>query len=317
MYDVVIIGCGPAGITAGIYAACYRMNAVIIGKLPGGEMLTATRIINYPGYAPVSGQDLTGNMIKQLKELGQSIVETNVLEIQKTEGGFLVKTEDQKSYESKTVIAATGTERRKLNIPGEKELTGKGVFYCATCDAHYYDGKTVCVIGGSNAAVQAAVQLSDRASRVYIIYRGEELRADPIWIEEVTKHPKIEVFYKTNITGILGAEWVTGVILDHPYQEKSELPLEGVFVEIGGIPGTSFLIPLGVMVDEKGFIEIDNTMATTVEGIYAAGDCTSTGNMLQQISVCVGEGAKAAGFVYKSLKSIRPPALWGKLWTQL
>jgi len=317
MYDTVIIGAGPAGITAGIYAACYKMNAVVIGKLPGGEMLSATRIINYPGYTPVAGADLTHNMVKQLRDLGQSITEANVMDVQKIDGGFSVKTDDQKIYETKTIIAATGTERRKLNIPGERELSGKGVFYCATCDAHYYDGKTVCVIGGSNAAVQAAVQLSDRASRVYIIYRGEALRADPIWVEEVKKHPKIEVLYKTNITAIKGGDWVSGVSLDTAYKESSELALEGVFVEIGGIPGTSFLIPLGVAVDDKGFIEINTQMETNVTGIYAAGDCTTTGNMLQQISVCVGEGAKAAGFTYKSLKSIRPPALWGKLWTQM
>lgn len=317
MYDVIIIGAGPAGIAAGIYAACYKMNAVVIGKLPGGEMLSATRIINYPGYGPVAGQDLTKNMVRQLGALGQTIVETNVAGLDKIDEGFRVTTEDKKSYDVKTLIVATGTERRKLNISGEKQLTGKGVFYCATCDGHYYDGKTVCVVGGSNAAVQAAVQLSDRAKRVYIIYRGEALRADPIWVEEVNKHPKIEPIYKTNITKIDGNEWVTGVTLDNPYKENTELMVEGVFVEIGGVPGTSFLLPLGVMVDDKGFIEIDIDMQTTVHGIYAAGDCTSTGNMLQQISVCVGEGAKAAGFVYKSLKSIRPPALWGKLWTQL
>ncbi len=317
MYDVVIIGAGPAGLTAGIYAACYRMNAVIIGKIPGGEMLSATRIINYPGYQPVVGVDLTKNMVDQLKALGQTVIESNIMTVDKLDDGFRVTTDDKKSYDTKTIIVATGTERRKLNISGEREFTGKGVYYCATCDGHLYQDKVVAVIGGSNAAVQAAVQLGVLAKEVHIIYRGEALRADPIWIEQITKDPKIDVLYKTNITKINGNEKVTSVTLDTLYKESTEIAVEGVFIEIGGIPGTSFLLPLGVTVDDKGFIEINTQMETNIPGIYAAGDCTSTGNTLQQISVCVGEGAKAAGFVYKSLKSIRPPALWGKLWTQL
>lgn len=317
MKDTVIIGAGPAGITAGIYSACYRMDAAIIGKLAGGEMTLATRIVNYPGFPPVTGMELTQKMVEQLTSLGQHILQTNVVKMETIDGGFRVTTEDSQIFETKTAIVATGTERRKLNIPGERELSGKGVFYCATCDANYYDGKTVAVIGGSNAAVQAAVQLGERAKKVYVIYRGTELRADPVWVEQVTHNPAIEVLFQTSITTIVGETWVTSVVLDHPYNETNTLPVDGVFVEIGGIPGTSLLLPLGVQLDEKGFIAVGDTMETNVPGIYAAGDCTVTGNVLQQISVSVGEGAKAAGFVYKALKSSRPPALWGKLWTQL
>lgn len=315
--DCVIIGLGPAGITAGIYAACYRMRVAIIGNVVGGEMQKATRIINYPGQEPISGADLTQKMIAQLDALGHHVLQEMVTKIGVRDDGFTVIGNTGHVYQTHTVLVATGTERRKLRIPGETEFTGKGVFYCATCDANQYDGKTVSVVGGSNAAVQAAVLLSERAQRVYIIYRGAQLRADPIWIQTLATNTKIEILYKTNITKIAGTSWVTSVELDEPYNGSKTLSTEGVFIEIGGIPGTSLLIPLGVVLDEKGFIETNTSMETNVGGLYAAGDCTVTGNLLQQISVAVGEGAKAMGFIFKKQKQIRPPALWGKLWTQL
>ncbi len=313
MKDLIIIGAGPAGITAGIYAACYRMDAVIIGKLPGGEMLSATHILNYPGFPPLTGTDLTDHMVKQLNALGHVINEAMVTAIDKIDGGYRVTTDKNEAFDGKNVIVATGTERRRLNIAGEREMAGKGVFYCATCDSKEVEGKTVCVIGGSNAAVQAAETLTKWAAKVYIIYRGDALRADPVWIEKISKNPKVEIIYKTNIKEIKGSDWVSSIVLDAPYKESIELSLQGVFVEIGGVPGTALLGPLGVKVDDKGFIEIGTDMQTNVPGIYAAGDCTTTGNMLQQISVSVGEGAKATGFAYKTLRAIRPPALWGKM----
>src|SRR3972149_489839 len=247
IYDLIIIGIGPAGATASIYAARYKLSHVVIGQTVGGTVILASKVENFPGFNSISGLELGEKMLEQVKYLGAEVIFKTVGRIEKTGDGFTVITEDNVEYESKTLIVATGTERRKLNIPGESQYLGKGVSYCTACDAPFFREKTVAVTRGSDGAVSGAVHTAQFAQKVYLIYRGEALRAEPIWLEEAQKDPKITTILKTNLKEIKGDETkMTGVILDSPYQGSDLLPLDGVFIEIGGVPGTSLLVPLGV-----------------------------------------------------------------------
>jgi len=313
MVDLVIIGSGPAGLTASIYASRYRIGNLVIGKEVGGAMALASAVENYPGFERVSGLELAQKMTQQVKALEAEIINDSVVEIQpppsKTEGSSLAKkfkiiTEGGKEYETKAIILATGTRRRELGVPGEKEYLGRGVSYCATCDAAFFRDKVVAVIGGANAAVMSADHLARFAKKVYLIYRRKPLRAEPIWIERVKENPKIEIIYNTNVVRILGEkEVVSRVELDSPYRGRKYLAVEGVFIEIGGVPGTELAKSLGVELDEKRFVKVNPDMETNVSGVFAAGDIANLHGEIQQIIVACAEGAIAAFSVYKYLSS--------------
>lgn len=335
-YDLVIIGAGPAGLTASIYASCFHLKHVIIGKVLGGQMVLAPDILNYPGFETISGRELTERMVNQVKKRGGELVIGSVSKISrfpflsfqgKEVNGYEIQTQEGKKYQAKALILATGTERRKLNVPGEIEYTGKGVHYCATCEKLDYEGKVCGVVGGGNSALQAAVELSQAARKVYIIYRGNELRGDPVWLEQVRKNQKVEVIYNTVVTKILGdGKKVSAVTLNSKSkiqkancQLKSqnegnymyELPLDKIFIEIGGVPGTALVIPLGVKMDAGGYIIVNEKLATNVPGIFAAGDLVSYGLSIEQISSAVGLGARAAASVFAYLKEETAPTVWG------
>ena len=314
MYDIVIIGSGPAGLTSSIYASCFRLNHMIIGASNGGLMALAPDILNYPGFTEVSGKDLTEKMVSQVKNKGIEILNDTVTKIEKINEGFKVETQSGKTFDTKTVILATGTERRRLNVPGEIEYIGKGVQYCATCERFDYENKIVAVAGGANAACQGAVQLSHVASKVYIIYRGAELRCDPIWMAQIKNDPKIEVLYNTAITEIVGdSQRLTGVKIKPVSQdgEIKELNLERLFIEIGGVPGTSLVIPLGVEMDPGGYVKVNEKLETNVPGIFAAGDVVSHKFSIEQISSAVGSGARASTSAFSYLKQQNAPSIWG------
>ncbi len=314
-YNLIIIGAGPAGLTASIYASRYKLSNIVLGKEFGGQMAMAHLVNNYPGIEEISGADLTQKFVEHVKSLGGQVLAENVVKIEKatngTDGVFKVTTESGKVFKAKTLILALGLSARHLNVPGEDKFLGKGVSYCATCDAPLFKDKTVAVIGGANAAATSALALSQHAVKVYIIYRREALRADTIWVEKVVADPKIEIIYKTNITKILGEQVVTGVELDNPYQGKTTLKLEGVFIEAGSIPTTSLLAPLGVVMDEVGYIQIDGRCATNVPGVFAAGDVASGSAKLRQIVTAAAEGAIAANSVFEYLKGKVAPVQWG------
>ncbi len=325
IYDLVIVGAGPAGITASIYASCFKLRHVVIGKVLGGQMVLAPDIINYPGYEEISGQMLTDTMINQVKKLGGEVVVDEVVRIEKITNErpflFTLHTKSHDVYEAKTVILATGTERRKLNVPGETQYTGRGVYYCAICEKQDYEGKEVAVVGGGNSAAQAAVQLAQAASKVSIIYRGAELRGDPIWLSEIGKNPKITVFYNTRITEIAGngihvthvnIELVKGSNPSNSEALANAIATEKVFIEIGGVPGTALVIPLGVQTDTGGYIHVDPLLATNIPGIFAAGDLVSYGLSIEQISTAIGLGARATASIFAYLKNQKAPSVWGQ-----
>jgi len=304
MYDVIIIGAGPAGLTASIYTSRYKLSNAVLGRLLGGTITYAHNVENYPGFLSVSGTELATSMIKQAKALGGEVRMENVVSLEKKGALFVLTTDRSQHFEAQAVIVTAGTERRKLNIPGETDYLGKGVSYCANCDAPFFKGKSVAVVGGGNAACSGATHVVEYAHNVYLIYRKSTLPAEPVWVEEVTRHPKIEVIYETNIKEILGNDLkVTGVRLDKPYRGSETLPVDGIFIEIGGVPASSFLTSLGVETDEAGYVKVNEKMETNIPGVFAAGDLTTHGQYLQQTVTACGAGAVAAHSAFLYLKS--------------
>jgi len=303
IYDLIIIGAGPAGLTASIYASRYQIKHLLIGSQLGGTMVWASMVENYPGFESITGADLSQKMIEQVKKLGVEIKNTGIVQIKRKETNFELKTENDELIGAKSLIIATGTQRQKLNIPGESEYLGKGVSYCSTCDAAFFKEKIVAVVGGSNAAVMSAMHLAAIAQKVYLIYRKKPLRADPIWVERAQKESKIEIIYETNVMKIMGDDQkVTALKLDRSYQGNEQLKVDGLFIEIGGVPGTELVKLLGVELDEKGYIKVKPDMSTNIASVFAAGDVANAAGELQQIITAASEGALAANGVYQYLK---------------
>ena len=306
VYDLLIIGSGPAGLTASIYASRYRLKHLVLGSQLGGAVSWAAEIENYPGFKKISGLELTQKIADHVQSLGAEIENQEVVSLTKNKDFFQIKTANNQIFMAKTVIFASGTQRRKLNIPGEKEYLGKGVSYCTTCDGAFFKEKKVAIVGGSNAAAMGASHLAEFANQVYLIYRKEALRADPIWTQRVQNDPKIKIIYQTNLVEILGdGNKVTGVKLDKVYENQDQLILDGVFIEIGGVPGTDLVGSIGVKLDEKGFIHVEADMRTNIDGIWAAGDVANASGEFQQIITAAAEGALAANSVYKYLSKTK------------
>ncbi len=294
-YDIIIVGAGPAGYTAGIYAVRYKLKTLIIGEAPGGLAADASEVENYPGFKKITGFELMEKFKDHALSLGVVLKTSSVVEIKKQDKSFVVVTSDNEEFNAKAVILALGTKRRHLNVPGEEEFIGKGVSYCATCDAPFYKDKVVGVVGGSDAAAQAALLLSKYAKKVFIIYRRDKLRAEPVSVDRIMQDPKIEVVYNSNIVKLEGEGKLERAVLD----TGRVIELDGLFVEIGGVPNTALTKPLGVEVNEKGYIVVKDSMETSVEGVFAAGDVTTGSNGMQQIITACAEGAIAAESAYK------------------
>jgi len=293
-YDLIIIGSGPAGFSSAVYAARYRMNFCVIGKSPGGTLGEAHEVCNFPSYTRIKGFELIKKMLEQIKELGVELRNEEALEIKKTQKGFELTTNKEK-YSAKEIILATGSERKKLGLEREKELIGKGVSYCATCDAGFYKDKIAGVVGGSDAALSAALLVAEFAKKVYIIYRKDKFfRGDKIWMEEVKKNKKIEVLFNSVVTKLTGKEKLEGVEIN----EKRKLEVDGLFVEVGGVPNIELAESLGVKTEDKQII-VDKEQKTNVKGVLAAGDVTH--NPLKQIITACAAGAVAAHSAYREL----------------
>lgn len=304
-YDLVVIGAGPAGLGASIYASRYKLNHVVIGEDIGGQVVEAWDIENYAGFEKISGKDLMDKFKKQTEDLGAKIVQGMVQKIEKKDDFFEIHTKTD-TYEAKAIIFALGMKPRKMNIPGESDFVGKGISYCATCDAMFFRRKEVVVVGGGDAAATAAIHVSEFADKVTLLYK-DELTAEPSWIEDMKKNPKIEMQCCTNVTGIKGSQKVEAITYEFDGESK-ELAVEGVFIEIGSVPGVMLAKDLGVETDEQSYIIVDQTQVTNIENVYAAGDVTTGSNKFRQIITAVAEGAVSAGSVYKKLKLSKPKA---------
>lgn len=292
-YDLIIIGAGPAGLNAAVYAARYKLKTLVLGEITGGAAAKAYEICNFLTYKKITGFDLAVKMKEQVADLGVETRPEKVKKISKNKL-FEVKTHD-KTYHAKKIILATGTEERKLNMDNESRLIGRGISYCATCDAAFFKDRKVGVVGGNDAALTAALLLSQHASQVYIIYRKDHFfRPEPAWIDLVEKNNKISSIFSSNITRLIGKDKLEAVILDN----KKELKLDGLFIEIGSTPRTELAKDIGIKL-ENNFIKTDTEQRTSIRGVFAAGDVTDS--TLKQIIAAAAEGAVAAKTAYNEI----------------
>lgn len=298
IYDLIIIGAGPAGLSASIYASRYKLNHIVIGNEMGGQVVEAAEIENWAGEVSIPGKTLMEKFQHHARHLGAKIIQADVSSAVKTGDIFEISTGAEK-FQSKTIILALGMKARKMNVPGEDKFIGKGVSYCATCDAMFFRGKNVVVVGGGDAAATAAIHLSEFASKASILYR-EKYTWEPSWDEQLEKL-KIEKICCSDVKEIKGDQKVIGIIYETAEGSK-ELPAQGVFIEVGTTPGVAIAQNLGVALDEQSYVIVDQTQATNVENVYAAGDVTTGSNKFRQIITAVAEGAVAAGSVYRKLK---------------
>ena len=299
IYNVIIIGGGPAGMTAAIYAAKRELSTLLIEKGPfGGYMLLTNNIENYPGFLRISGKDLSEKMEEQVRSLNVEILNADATKIH-VDGNIKKVVTTEGEYRCKSIILAVGGGHQKLEVKGEKEFTGRGVSYCATCDAPFFKGKIVAVIGGGNSAISDALYISDLAKKTYMIHRRESLRAEEARQREL-KNKGVEILLNTAIEEITGDRFVSAVkIRDKETGETKKLRLDGVFISIGTVPHSELARDAGIELDDKHFIKVDRSQETNVEGVFAAGDVT--GGVLQ-IATAVGEGCIAALSAYKHVK---------------
>ena len=296
VYDLIIIGSGPAGLTAALYAARYKMNFLVLGKIHGGMVMETRAICNFPTYEKVTSQEFTEKLINQVKKLGAEIKQEEVYSL-KREGRLFKISTNAVEYNTKKVIIASGMQRGKLNVKGEKELTGRGVSYCAICDASFFKKKVVAVVGGGNSALNSALSLAEYARKVYIIYRKEVFaKGEPMLVEQVEKNKKIEIVFNADVLEIMGKEKVEGVKL----KNGDKLKLDGVFIDVGQIPSSVLVKNLKIKTNKEGYIFVDKKQRTNVKGVFVAGDLTN--NPLKQIITACAEGAVAANSVFNELK---------------
>ena len=303
IYDLIIIGGGVAGLGAAVYAARYELNVLIIAGNFGGLLQQTHDVENYIGFKKITAQELTNKIIDHAKSYKRvTFKEEMVKDIKKLKNSFKIKT-PKTEYEGKSILFATGSFHRTLGVPGEEQYRGKGVSYCGTCDAPLFRNKVVAIVGGSDSAAKEAILLSQFAKKVYILYRGEKLRAEPINFKNVLANNKIEIIYKTNIKEFAGAQFLKHVVLDTEYKGSPELKLDGVFIEIGYIPKTELAEKIGVKLNKKHEIIVDKHSQTNVPGVYSAGDCTDYD--FKQAITGVAQGAHAAQAAYEHIKNLK------------
>ncbi|GAA6763125.1 MULTISPECIES: thioredoxin-disulfide reductase [Thermus] len=292
-YDVVIIGGGPAGLTAGIYAGRAGLKTVIVEKgLPGGQIAQTEEVENYPGFPEgISGPELASRMVQQAEKFGARIVMDEVLGIEPLEEGFLVRG-FERTYPARVIIVATGANPRRLGVPGEDKFYGRGVSTCATCDGFFYRDKEVVVVGGGDAAVEEGLFLTKFARKVTLVHRRDELRANKLAQARTFQNPKMHFLFSHVVTEILGEDQVTGVRLKNlKTGEEYVYPTDGVFVFIGHEPNTGFLKGV-VELRPDGYVAVRDEVYTSVPGIFAAGDVADP--IYRQLTTSVGAGTRAA-----------------------
>jgi len=303
MENVIIIGSGCAGLTAAIYTARANLNPLVItGNEFGGQIATTTEVENYPGFPTgLQGPELTEGMKQQAERFGARLEYDEVIEVELSRKPIVVKT-NSATYETKALIVASGASPRKLNIPGEKELTGRGVSYCATCDGFFFKNKEIMVVGGGDSALQEALFLAKFGSKVTIVHRRDQLRAGPALIERVSKNEKIGFLYNSVLTNVNGNGSVkTVTVQDTVTGAQHEANADGVFIYIGHIPNTS-LYTGQLAMDHEGYLIVDQHLHTNLPGVFAAGEVHD--NHFRQAIVSAGYGCMAAMEAEKYISSL-------------
>ncbi|NQT23165.1 MAG: FAD-dependent oxidoreductase [Candidatus Omnitrophica bacterium] len=299
MYDLIIVGAGPAGITASVYAARKKMNFLVISNDIGGQTAWSGKVENYTGYQFISGPDLAAKFEDHMKKYAFNLKENEtVLELKKIDNGISIKTNKAK-YETKIAIIASGTRSRELNVPGEKEFKNRGITYCATCDGPLFAGKDVAVIGGGNSALDAVLQLEKIAKHVYLINLAPALTGDAIMQAKIAGSKNVTILNSTEVKTIHGNKMVNAIEVVPSSGEKTvrKIDVQGVFIEIGLMPNSDFAE--GLEKNKKGEIKVNARNQTSVDSIFAAGDVTDVPS--KQIIVAAGEGAKASIEAFKYL----------------
>jgi NADH-dependent peroxiredoxin subunit F len=289
IYDLIIAGAGPAGITASVYAARKRMDLLVLTGDIGGQTVWSGDIENYTGYQFISGVDLAGKFEEHIKQYSIEVREKETIAAVEKRSSFIHTFTAKGEYRSKTLIIASGKRSKELNVPGEKEFRNKGVAYCATCDGPLFSGKDVAVIGGGNSALEAAMQLSVIARKIYIVNVAPEFTGDAILREKLEKSPVIEIFNRTSVVEIKGDKFVTSLDIESSASKRT-LDVQGIFVEIGLVPNSGFKSELEL--NKLGEIKVNNRNETNIKGVFASGDVTDVPE--KQIIIAAGEGAKAA-----------------------
>lgn len=306
MYDLIIVGGGPGGVAAGVYAARKKIKTALITDSFGGQSLVSNDIQNWIGTKSISGFELGQSLEGHLRaQAGIDIFDgdtvTSVGRRDSTSGGFTVKTAEGKTFDAKYILLTSGSRRRRLGVPGEDQFDGRGVVFCTTCDAPLFDKKAVVVVGGGNSALEGVLDLIPYASKIYLMVRSEILKGDPMTQEKVKSHPQVEILWNAVIEEIRGTQFVHGVKYKNiKTGESKELVLDGVFIEIGLVPNSEFVKDL-VARDEFGHIVVDHrTQATSAPGIWAAGDVSDV--LYDQNNISVGDSIKAVLHIYDQLK---------------
>jgi alkyl hydroperoxide reductase subunit F len=294
VYDVLIIGAGPAGITATIYAVRKGLKTMVISKDIGGQVTKTGIVDNYTGYQEISGPELSKKFEEHLKEFNFKFIKEKVEKLTKKDNKFVTYTKDN-SFKSKIIIMATGARPRRVNVPGEKEFKNKGVTYCATCDAPLFKNKDVAIIGGGSTGLETALQLNKIANKIYLIEISKELSGDKILADKVKKLDKVKIFLNSKLKVIKGDDTVSSVVIEKNGKKKN-IKIQGVFISIGYIPNTILVKDL-VNLNKRKEIRIHERNQTGVKGLFAAGDCTNID--YKQIIIAAGEGAKAALSAFK------------------
>jgi thioredoxin reductase (NADPH) len=298
-FDVVIIGGGAAGMTAALYSARNGLKTAIVSKDIGGTANSILVLENWPGFYG-SGAELMKNFYDGVRKYEIDFIMSEVDSVEKKDNDFFVKIKKE-SLVAKSIIIATGTERRKLKIKGEEEFIGKGVSYCVTCDAFFFKDKIVSVIGGSDCAATSAVALTNLAKKVYVVYRGEKLRCEEINAEKLKQNKKVEVIYNALPVEVKGDEKVESLIIKKN-NKLEEIKTDGLFVEIGATPLIKFIKNLGIKLDKENYVVVDEKMKTSVKGIFAAGDVTNS--EVKQVVTASAQGAIAGKSVHDFLREI-------------
>lgn len=303
-YDLIVVGTGAAGLSAAIYAGRYRMTVAVFGDNFGGYTSIAGVIENYPGAPDIDGFELMMKMKEQAIGTGAVVKDARIERIVRDENGcFIVTTAKGEEYHAATVILATGTEHRHLGLPNEHELTSKGVHYCTTCDAPLYRDKTIAVVGGGDGAIKGAALAAEYAAKVYVLVRGDKLRAEPINVDQLMKFgDKVEICYGTEVKAIIGTERCEKIILTKPIHGSDELTLDGLFIQVGSNPRVELAAGVGAELDVEGYLKTDIMMRTAVPGFFGAGDVVNLFEGFKQDITVAAMGAVAATSGYNYSK---------------
>ncbi|MBI4135483.1 FAD-dependent oxidoreductase [Candidatus Uhrbacteria bacterium] len=306
LYDFAIIGGGAAGLSAGIYAARYKLKTVVVrGKDPGGETAIAATVENYPGFKSIDGYELIQKMEDHASSTGVELRDGEVIDVLRQAHCFDLLLSDGAHVQARNICFALGARHRRLGLLKEKELTGHGISYCTTCDAPLYKGKEIIIVGGGDSSVKGANLAGEYVAKIYFVVRGDKIIAEPVnwdrFEKNLLKTGKAEVLYNTEVKEILGTDKFEGVRLSKSFKDSDVLKAGGLFVQVGASPNNEMAKKLGVELDEKGYIHVDKFMKTNVDGIFAAGDITDGAGTFRQDIIAAAQGAMAATAAYWDL----------------